>query len=195
VSEPRRYTQEEAERILRLAADQDPEGISRPRLVEMAAELGVSPEQVAAAEDELRTQERERQQLRIRRLRDLRERATLYVIGTGALVAADILLNRTVTWSYWLILVWGIALGGRAARVYLSSPERREREYRRWKDDRARHPLSDEYRRALDEIFTRFPGQKLQAVREMRDRFGLDLREAKDVVDRYDELYPNAFLG
>jgi hypothetical protein len=188
----------EAEQILRLAIAKAPPGISRPRLLEIAGELGLSAEQVTAAEEKILAQEREereRGQLRGRNVRELRDQGLLFAVVSGAVLAVDIFLNRAVTWSFWFVLVWGASLASRAARVYLSGPEGREREYRQWQVDRARHPLSDEHRRALDEIFTRFPGQKLQAVREMRDRFNLGLREAKDVVDRYDELYPNAFLG
>jgi ribosomal protein L7/L12 len=52
--------------------------------------------------------------------------------------------------------------------------------------------LTDEQQMILGQIVQANPGQKLLAIRDVRDRLGLGLKEAKDAVDLYEKLHPEA---
>jgi len=47
----------------------------------------------------------------------------------------------------------------------------------------------------LDEFFAAHPGEKLNAIKEIRESLGVDLRDAKDIVDAYEGSEKNEQQG
>lgn len=196
MAEHRHYSEEEAEEILRLAARKESGGIPRDRLVQMAAELGMSPEQVASAEQEFlakRDEEVERKKFESHVLRDLWSHVATYVAVNGGLVLMDVVPDGRVDWAYWPLLGWGIGLACHIASVFWSSTDDEAKSFREWSSSRQPPTLTMEQREFLDECAAKYPGQKLMVIKEFRDRFGYGLRESKDVVDHYAATHPKAF--
>lgn len=198
VAEERHYRADEAEEILRLAARKETDTIPRDRLIQMAAELGMSPEQVTRAEQEYlakRDAEIERKKFEAHVLRDLWSHVATYVAVNGGLVLMDVVKDGQVDWAFWPLLGWGIGLACHIASVFWSSSDEEDRSFREWRANWERRPLTMEECHILDEFVPHHPGQKLLAIKELRDRLGIGLREAKDAVDQYAELNPAAFDG
>jgi ribosomal protein L7/L12 len=45
----------------------------------------------------------------------------------------------------------------------------------------------------LDEIVGAGEVGKIEAIKELRERLAVDLREAKQIADKYEELHPGIF--
>lgn len=199
MADQRHYSEEEAEEILRLATrKQGSGGIPRDRLVEMAAELGLSPDQVQSAEQEFnatRNQEDERKRFESHVLRDLWSHVATYVAVNAGLVGMDLIGDGRLDWAYWPLLGWGIGVACHVASVFWSSSDAEAKAFQEWKATRETAVLTDEQRILLDEFTRNGPTGQLMAIKELRDQLGLDLKHAKDVTERYAVVNPNAFLG
>ncbi|MGV3615923.1 MAG: 2TM domain-containing protein [Fimbriimonas sp.] len=198
MAEHRQYTEEEAEQILRLAARSETGGISRDRLASMAAELGVSPDQLERAEREFlqtRQTETERKEFETHVFRDLWSHVAIYVAVNVGLIGMDLIPDGHWDWAHWPLLGWGIGVACHVASVFWSSADDEAKAFREWKAKRTVAPLSDEQRRVLDEIALSGTPGTLHAIKDLRDRLGLGLREAKDAVDQYEEIHPGIFRG
>lgn len=197
MAEHRHYSEEEAEEILRLATRKEATGgIPRDRLVEMAAELGLSPDQVQRAEQEYlatRDEEVERKKFESHVLRKLWSHVATYVAVNAGLVGMDLVADGRIDWAYWPLLGWGIGLACHIASVFWSSADDEAKTFREWKATHQRTPLTAEQRHVLDEFTLNGPTGQLLAIKELRERLGLGLREAKDATDRYAEANPDAF--
>jgi hypothetical protein len=108
-------TEEDVDEVLKLALrkqgreDHD----LRARLVEAAEELGISPEELAAAEQEYalgKEERREFHEFKQRQVREFREHFFAYIIINTLLVAINWITAGTVNWAIWPILGWGIGL-------------------------------------------------------------------------------------
>lgn len=196
MAEQRHYSEEEAEEILRLAARKESGGIPRDRLVQMAAELGMSPDQVVSAEQEFlakRDEDVERKKFESHVLRELWSHVATYVAVNVGLLLMDAIPDGRVDWAYWPLLGWGIGIACHIASVFWSSADDEAKTYREWKASHEHEPLSLTQRQILDEIAPKYRGQKLMAIKELRDRTGVGLREAKEAVDLYDATHPGTF--
>ena len=194
MAEQQRYSEEEAEEILRLAARKESGGIPRDRLVTMAAELGISAEQIAHAEREFlakRDAEVERRKGESQVLRDFWSHVATYALVNGGLVLMDIVPDGKIDWAYWPLLGWGIGLACHVVSVFWTGANEAGSSSRgEWL---VNQPLTNEQREFLDECAAKYPGQKLMWIKEFRDRYGLGLRESKDIVDQYSIAHPPAF--
>jgi hypothetical protein len=192
VAEQQRYSEEEAEEILRLAARKESGGIPRDRLVQMAAELGISSEQIVHAEREFlakRDAEVERRKGESQVLRDFWGHVATYAVVNGGLVLMDVIPDGQIDWAYWPLLGWGIGLACHIVSVFWSNADDAESSHK-WPEGRT---LTIEQREFLDECAAKYPGQKLMMIKEFQERYGLGLRESKDVVDHYWTANPRAF--
>jgi hypothetical protein len=117
---------DDVEAILRLAVNQNAGSSSdlRARLMETASELGLSPEQVAAAEREYlatkeqevvaRSEEEEEARLwkefRVRQRGDLISHLGSYLGVNAGLMAMDWFQGGGIDWAFWPLMGWGIAI-------------------------------------------------------------------------------------
>ncbi|MBX3251021.1 MAG: 2TM domain-containing protein [Myxococcales bacterium] len=160
------YDDAEVEAILRAALDRPgaAEGLTHAELAEVAAEVGLSPEELEKAAKEVlgaRVARREREQAeavakarrRARRRGFAQHVVTWGIVGTG-LVALDYVTNGSVTWALYPIIGWGIGVGlhgaglafrdeeKEVARIARDLRKRREREEQKARDKERRRGRS-----------------------------------------------------
>jgi hypothetical protein len=217
-SEQQFYSQEEAEAILRLATkQQNPEGIDRQRLLQTAAELGISAdalekaEAVFAKERTAAQQQAEEDALRRDYLRSRiigwRSHLISYVCVNAGLIATYFALDRgDYFWPMWPLLGWGIGLAIHAM-AHLSKLGS-EDGFQSWLH---RRRALDEARRLQwraisgvqlpmvpqEDVLARLTQagitNKLDAIRLYREATGVQLMAAKQIVEDYEYRNPGIF--
>jgi len=135
------YEDEEAEQILRVAAQiSGPEGrMSRDRLLETAAELGISAEAVEIAERQVVEQRRD-QGLRAKFDAKLRTEflahLVSYVIVNGCMIATNLLTSPGYFWAMWPLAGWTIGLFCHARVAFFKAGDCYEEEFAQWQERR-----------------------------------------------------------
>lgn len=131
------YQQEELQQILNLAIARQgtSDYFSRTQLMEIAAELGISPANLQIAEQEWRLQQ-EQQQKRLEfeqyRRSQLKQRFGKYIIVNGFLVAINLLSSGQLSWALYILLFWGIRLGLNVWNTYQLQGEGYEKAFQKW---------------------------------------------------------------
>ena len=133
----RSYHQEDIQQILQIAiARQAYEGeFSREQLLEIAAELEISPECLQMAEREWQASQGEiqkRQAFNTYRHGKLQKHFGRYVIANSFLVLLNLVSAGHLTWSLYILLVWGLEIGLSAWNTYQSEGEDYERAFQNW---------------------------------------------------------------
>jgi hypothetical protein len=133
----RAYNQEDIQQILHLAiARQDYEGeFSHEQLLEIAAELEISPENLQAAEQqwlERQGEKQKRQAFNVYRQRKFKKHAGNYAIVSSFLVLLNLVSGGGFSWSLYIVLFWGLALGLKAWNTFVSDGEEYERAFQQW---------------------------------------------------------------
>lgn len=133
----RSYHQEDIQQILQIAiARQAHEGeFSREQLLEIAAELEISPESLEAAEREWLAQQGElqkRQDFNTYRRRKLQKRVGNYAIVNSFFVLLNLVSAGELSWSLYILLFWGLGLGLNTWNTYVSKGEDYERAFQNW---------------------------------------------------------------
>ncbi|HBE16574.1 MAG TPA: hypothetical protein DDW51_02895 [Cyanobacteria bacterium UBA11367] len=131
------YRSEEIQQILNLAIARQAssDDFSRSQLVEIAAELGISPEKLDLAEQEWLLQQEAQQKHRefnIYRRRQLQQSFAKYVIVNGFLVAINLLSAGSLSWSLYILLFWGLGLGLRTWNTYQLEGDEYEKAFQKW---------------------------------------------------------------
>jgi hypothetical protein len=193
MSRGRFYDDDEAEQILKLAAKRMGQRGSVPReqLLQSAAELGISAEELQEAEAEFertRNEQAERREFDTHIRRDFMGHFVAYLIVNSGLFLMDLMKDGRVTWAYWPILGWGIGLAFCAWEAFAKGSDDYEKEFEKWR--RQRHqsrtttndaqPILADIARSID-----IDRNKIQAIKELRERTGMQLKDAKDAVDQY----------
>lgn len=199
MSNQRFYEEGDAEEILRMASRESVTGgMSRDRLLETAAELGISPEAVQRAEEQLQkkreadriTDEENalRKEFRQSRRRSFWNDFVSYIGTNAALVGVWWFTGHGHFWPGWVLGFWGIHLVTEFFETFLNGND--EAKFRRWLRRRNRKMgMKEMMVRAepvLDDYFARKPGEKLGAIKELGERLNIDLRDAKDIVETYE---------
>jgi hypothetical protein len=152
----RRYTDEEAREILRRAMESEQaaaEGLDHQDLIDAAEEVGISPDAMRRAADELRVESEASRELDARRRG--KQRRWFGSLGTFAVVNGFLYLLDALTpggpWFYWPLLIWGmvVALGG--LRAFLPEGEDKRRRALGREIQRIRRREEKEARRRLKE--------------------------------------------
>lgn len=133
----RSYHQEDIQQILQIAiARQAHVGeFSREQLLEIAAELEISPECLQAAESEWLVQQtsiQKRQDFNIYRRGKLQKRFGNYVIVNSFLVLLNLVSAGALSWSLYVALFWGLKLGLDAWNTYQYQGEDYEKAFQKW---------------------------------------------------------------
>ncbi len=142
-----RYSQEDVQQILQRAIARQPRlgEFTRSQLQEMAAELGISAQELDLAEREweawqqLNNQHQEFQRYRRRQFYHLLGR---YGIVNAFLLGLDWLSSGRLSWSLYILLGWGLAVALRGWNTYHPEGREYEKEFQRWQKKRLKQPPS-----------------------------------------------------
>lgn len=215
------YSEQEAEEILRLATRKDTDGISRDRLMQMAEELGISPEAVANAENTVRTQREEiaeRREFDLAQKRSFFSHVASFVVVNAGLVAFNLIDEGHISWALWVIAAWGLGIGSRALRTFLRGSEGYQKDFETWQRSQRlrafapeRGPTPDagglnlttnatstdqfytDLFARLDTLVRRDNLARLEAIKVVREQTGLGLVDAKNAVDVFERERPGIF--
>lgn len=136
------YDDDEAEQILRVAASMSSgDGhLTYDRLVDTAAELGISPEAVERAEKQVMAQ---RQDSALRAEFEHAQRQTFfghlvtYLATIGGLFILNMVTSPHHLWFFWAMFGWGFGLVAHARTVFIRSSDCYNEEFEKWKAVRA----------------------------------------------------------
>lgn len=133
----RLYHQEDIQQILQIAISrQAHEGdFTRDQLLEIAAELEISPECLQAAETEwlaCQTEQQQRLAFDAYRRKNLQKSFGNYAIANSFFVLLNLLSAGELSWSLYIALFWGVGLGLSAWNTFQTRGEEYEKAYRRW---------------------------------------------------------------
>jgi hypothetical protein len=203
----RHYNDQDAEEILRLASREVATGsMTKEKLLQTAAELGISPEAVERAEKQLvmkKEADRIQDEDKVLRKQYQQEKKNSFMgdffsyLGVNAfLIGIWWFTGAHYFWPKWVLFGWGLAVVGDFVTTFFGEDEAK---FQRWKKRRTRKSqgskeISDQAIPILDELAT--SGEtvgKLSAIKELRERLQLDLRDAKDAVEDYEQKNPGIF--
>ena len=151
----RRYSQEDVQQILQLAiahqADDDKE-FSHEVLLEIAAELDISPETLKLAENDWVAQQGEIQHrlaFNAHRQRIFKKRVGNYAIVNTFLMGINLLTGGGITWSLYVVLFWGMFIALDAWNTFQTKGEDYEAAFQKWY---RKHQL----KRSFDNLVNKF---------------------------------------
>lgn len=134
---PSFYRQEDIQQILNLAiARQADQGeLSREQLVEIATELGISTENILQAEQEWIVRQEEQQKRRkfnLYRTLQLKKSFGKFIIINAFLIVINLLSAGQLSWSLYILLLWGMGLGVKVWNNYQLQGEEYEQAFYKW---------------------------------------------------------------
>jgi len=134
---PSFYRQEDIQQILNLAiARQADQGeLSREQLVEIAKELGISTENILQAEQEWIVRQEEQQKRRkfnLYRTLQLKKSFGKFIIINAFLIVINLLSAGQLSWSLYILLLWGMGLGVKVWNNYQLQGEEYEQAFYKW---------------------------------------------------------------
>lgn len=197
------YEEDEAEQILRLAASLTSAAgsMSRERLFSTAAELGITPEAVEMAERQLaqqKTAKADRIEFDNLQRREFSGHLLSYTLVNGFLVAVNLMTSPGYFWAIWPILGWGLGLAFHFAGTFLTNSEGYQEEFEKWRAKKLRSAGKTSGDRKVlgnsDFLIEKYVNRqldrgrdisKLEAIKYLKEKADLDLREAKQAVDDY----------
>lgn len=132
------YGSEDAQAILQIAiARREDEGeLSRVQLFEIAAELGISEQDIVAAEQQWlanRGEFAEKLAFNTYRRGKLQKNVTKYGIINSFLVLLNLAGSHELSWSLFILLTWGLGLSLNAWNVYQTQGDDYEQAFQRWR--------------------------------------------------------------
>lgn len=111
----------------------------RERLAASAAELGITPEQVAEAEEEWNREEQARKEIvafKAHQRRKFNELVGSCAIVAAFLTAVNVITDRTVLWVIWPILAFVVGIAIEARETFFSKNEHFQERFAKWKRKR-----------------------------------------------------------
>lgn len=139
------YRQEDIQQILQLAfavaerssiSGQDrSEEMSRDQLLEIAAELDIPLESLELAEREWFDRKGElqkRQEFNLYRRNKFKKKFGSYLIVNAVLVLLNLVSAGTLSWSLYVLLLWGLGLGLNVWNIYQETDEEYEQAFQKW---------------------------------------------------------------
>jgi ribosomal protein L7/L12 len=200
------YTENEAQEILRLATSRSASngGMSRERLIEAAAEMGIDPTDIIAAEQDILARQA-KADLR-RRYAEATKRE--FLGGASHLVGISVLLfginfltmggfhGIWSTWAIWPCGFMAINVLKEGWEYFASRTALGDGEFEKWcerqleKDAKSQmkewtktHPGQDYALIAARQAYAENPDAKLNAIKQLREKTGLGLKDAKDLIE------------
>ena len=135
---PETYNEESVQQILKIAMSRQGQSgdLTRSQLQEIAEELGISEDNLMAAEQDwdLQQQDRdERQAFDSYRHQQLRKGGVRCLVVSVFLVLSNVMMSHTISWAVYPILTWLLLLSLQGWRTYQREGEDYDRAFRRWK--------------------------------------------------------------
>lgn len=119
------YNSEEMQQILEVAFRRKQQGeYTREQIIEIASELGVSPESLQAAEKEWLTKNIEVKQEQIsnsQQRKGFQSHLFIFIAINAFLVILNLLVSPGYFWAIYPILGWGLGLLLHGIKVYMSN--------------------------------------------------------------------------
>jgi hypothetical protein len=148
------YRQEDAQQILQLAIARQVESgdITREQLIEIADELGISPQDLVAAERDWLARQGDRQEqqaFNAYRRSQFRQHATKYLIINGFLVTLNWMAVGELSWSLYIAVIWAMLLSLDAWKSFQTDGDRYERMFQQWRRKR-------QFRQSVSTLFDRW---------------------------------------
>ncbi|MBD2356587.1 2TM domain-containing protein [Tolypothrix sp. FACHB-123] len=135
----RSYSQEDVQQILQLAIASHAENINREfsykELLEIAAELEISPDSLKLAERDWQAQQSEvqqRQVFNLYRQSRFKKRLGNYAIVNVFFILVDVISGGSLSWSRYILLFCGLLLGLDIWNTFQTKGEEYERAFQRW---------------------------------------------------------------
>lgn len=131
------YSQEDIQQILQIAIARQAHDteFTREQLVEIATELDISLDCLQQAEQEWSTQQGElqkRESFNAYRRSKFNKSLGKYIIVNSFLVPLNFLSAGELSWSLYILLLWGLGLGLNAWKIYQSQGEEYEQAFKHW---------------------------------------------------------------
>jgi hypothetical protein len=202
-----RYEDTHAEAILREAARLSGQQslYTRRSLEEAAAELGISADQLDAAEKAVQVRrdlESDLNEFNLRKRSDLKNEWTTYFSVNAMLIGINLFTMQFrigsiwELWALWPIMCWGIPLLVKTLRGEGKPATENDPDFQKWRRKKMRKteftqrlvpgvPLKNAGD-VLDHYFSMHRvDNKLEAIKYVRDEMSMNLNDAKMVVDEY----------
>lgn len=150
--EPAVYQAEEAQAILQIAiARHTEEGeLTRPQLLEIAQELGISEITLVEAEQQWALQRRESVEMQaFNEFQRQRFQAHLvrFAVVNLVLFVFNWMTAGTISWALYIFLFWGAGLGLQAWQTYWPNAQQYRRTFEKW---RRREQIKRSFSRFMD---------------------------------------------
>ena len=131
------YNSEAVQEILQLAiARQGEQGeLSREQLWEIAAELDIQPDCIAAAEQDWLSSQRvnkKKEEFNLYRKARLKQSLGRYLIVNGFLVTINLISLGTLSWSLYILLIWGTGISLKTWKTMQTDGKSYEEEFESW---------------------------------------------------------------
>ena len=149
------YTQDDVQQILQLAiARQSPDGgeFSRPQLLEMASDLGISQENLQIAEQQWLSRQgefKERQLFDDYRRTTLKQNFIRYIIVNSFLILLNLVIFKSADLSLSIALLWGLGLALKTWQTYETNEEKYQQAFQKW---RLRKQIGQSITTAVDKL-------------------------------------------
>ena len=132
------YTQDDVQQILQLALVHHSEEseLTKTQVLEIAQEMGITPEELAAAEKEWLAQQgkfQEKQIFNQIRREKLKKSAIKYGIVNSFLLLLNLVTAHTLSWSLPMLLLWGLWLALDTWKTFQIEGEDYENAFQRWR--------------------------------------------------------------
>ena len=150
--EPAIYQAEDAQAILQIAiARHTEEGeFTRPQLLEIAEELGISEITLAEAEQQWALQQRESSDLKdfdqFQRQR-FQSHVVRFAVINVVLFVFNWMAAGTLSWALYIFFLWGAALGLQAWQTYWPNTQQYRHRFEKW---RRREQIKRSFSRFMD---------------------------------------------
>ena len=146
------YPSEDAQAILQIAiARQTEEGdLTRTQLLEIAEELGISATTLAEAEQEWQQRRLENADLKaFDEFQKQRFQSHLlrFIVLNTLVLTVNFMISGNLSWSLYILLFWGGAVGLHAWHTYRPNDPRYRQEFEKW---RRRQQLKKSFNRLMD---------------------------------------------
>lgn len=135
----RSYSQDDVQQILQLAiarqADDKDTEFSYEQILEIAAELEISPDSLKLAERDWVIQQGQVQQRRAfdaYRIRRFQKRLGNYAIFNGFFILLNLITGGGISWSLYILLFCGLPVGLDAWNTFQMKGEEYEMAYQKW---------------------------------------------------------------
>lgn len=138
ISQTGTYQPEDVQQILQLAMkrQQDSSELTREQLLEIASDLGINTDDLAAAEQEWLSHKEEYQdQLVFNQVRreQLQQSLVKYGIVNTFLVILNVVTSHTISWSLPILILWGLGVTLKAWKTSQTQGEAYQQEFQRWR--------------------------------------------------------------